>query len=136
MNYRIDFAVLSEHPQFCRFGLTLHNLSDQDLKAWSLHFTIDRYIQPDSISHSQIHQVGSFCSLTPEQDVIKANSHFYCEFSIKTAPFHYYTDGIKAAFVQINDVEPRVRHDVIVTPSHSPPPIGNAAKSRPRMPRR
>ncbi|MBY7863531.1 family 20 glycosylhydrolase [Vibrio fluvialis] len=116
MNYRIDFAVLSEHKQFCRFGLTLHNLSDQDLKDWSLHFTIDRYIQPDSISHGEINQVGSFCSLVPAQSVIKANDHFYCEFSIKTAPFHYYTDGIKAAFVQLNQREPVIRHDVIVTP--------------------
>lgn len=29
MSYRIEFAVLSEQKPDCRFGLTLHNLSDQ-----------------------------------------------------------------------------------------------------------
>ena len=32
MNYRIDLAVLSEQKQNCRFGLTVHNLSDVDIK--------------------------------------------------------------------------------------------------------
>ncbi|CAM3079409.1 family 20 glycosylhydrolase [Vibrio ordalii] len=116
MSYRIDFAVLSEQKQFCRFGLTFHNLSDQDLKDWSLHFVIDRFIQPDSITHGNVVQIGSFCSLAPDMTVLAANSHFYCEFSIKTAPFHFYTDGVKHAFVQCNGEQPIERHDVIVTP--------------------
>jgi len=56
MNYRIDFAVLSEQKNDCRFGLTLHNLSEQDLSDWSLHFIMDRFIQPDSVSNGELHQ--------------------------------------------------------------------------------
>ncbi|MDE1225950.1 family 20 glycosylhydrolase [Vibrio aestuarianus] len=116
MSYRIDFAVLSEQKQFCRFGLTFHNLSDQDLNDWSLHFVIDRFIQPDSVTHGEVTQVGSFCSLEPDSKCLPANSNFYCEFSIKTAPFHYYTDGVKHAFVRTNELGIQVQHDVTVTP--------------------
>lgn len=116
MNYRIDFAVLSEQKNDCRFGLTLHNLSEQDLSDWSLHFIMDRFIQPDSVSNGELHQVGSFCSLLPHQAVLPANGHYYCEFRIKTAPFRFYSDGIKEAFVQLNHTEATVRYDVAVTP--------------------
>lgn len=30
MEYRVDLVVLSEQKQNCRFGLTFHNLSDQE----------------------------------------------------------------------------------------------------------
>nr|AAB23862.1 chitobiase, hexosaminidase {N-terminal} {EC 3.2.1.30, 3.2.1.52} [Vibrio parahemolyticus, ATCC 27969, Peptide Partial, 46 aa] [Vibrio parahaemolyticus] len=46
MEYRVDLVVLSEQKQNCRFGLTFHNLSDQDLHNWSLIFAFDRYILP------------------------------------------------------------------------------------------
>ncbi|MFV0449437.1 MAG: beta-N-acetylhexosaminidase [Vibrio sp.] len=116
MNYRIDLAVLSEQKNDCRFGLTLHNLSEQDLANWSLHFIMDRFIQPDSLSNGELHQVGSFCSLTPKQAVLPANGHYYCEFRIKTASFRFYSDGIKEAFVQLNHAEARIRYNVAVTP--------------------
>ncbi len=116
MNYRIDLAVLSERVNECLFGLTLHNLSEQDLADWSLHFIMDRFIQPDSVSNGELHQVGSFCSLSPKQTILPANGHYYCEFSIKTAPFRFYSDGIKGAFLQLNHAEATVRYDVAVTP--------------------
>lgn len=66
MEYRVDLVVLSEQKQNCRFGLTFHNLSDQDLHNWSLIFAFDRYILPDSISNGQLKQIGSYCTLKPE----------------------------------------------------------------------
>ncbi len=66
MEYRVDLVVLSEQKQNCRFGLTFHNLSDQDLNSWSLTFAFDRYILPDSVSNGQLTQIGSFCTLKPE----------------------------------------------------------------------
>lgn len=62
MEYRVDLVVLSEQKQNCRFGLTFHNLSDQDLHNWSLIFAFDRYILPDSISNGQLKQIGSYCT--------------------------------------------------------------------------
>ncbi len=59
MEYRVDLVVLSEQKQNCRFGLTFHNLSDQDLHNWSLIFAFDRYILPDSISNGQLKQVAA-----------------------------------------------------------------------------
>ncbi len=116
MNYRIDLTVVSEQKNDCRFGLTLHNLGDQDLTNWSLHFFMDRFIQPDSITNGELNQIGSFCSLTPKQMVLPANGHYYCEFRIKTAPFRFHSDGLKEAFVQLNHAETTIRYDVAVTP--------------------
>lgn len=101
MDYRIDLAVLSEQKQNCRFGLTVHNLSDQDLTDWSLHFAFDRFIQADSLSQGVLEQVGCYCSVTPDTAVLKANHHFYCEFSVQTAPFRFLTDGFNDAFIQV-----------------------------------
>ncbi|MEH0666917.1 beta-N-acetylhexosaminidase [Vibrio scophthalmi] len=114
MSYRVDFAVLNESKEGCRFGLTLHNLTDQDLPAWQLQFILDRYIQPSSVSHGQIVQIGSFCTLTPDIDTLTANQHFYCEFSIKTAPLRFYTDGLKDAL--LIDLEQHQTHAVHVSP--------------------
>ncbi|MBA5762199.1 beta-N-acetylhexosaminidase [Vibrio sp. 404] len=114
MSYRIDLTVLSEQKQFCRFGATLHNLSDQDLINWKLQFIIDRYILPDSFTNGDIEQIGSFCTVTPEVSTLKANQHYYCEFSINTAPLRYYTDGFKDALVLECDGE--IKHPVVVTP--------------------
>ncbi len=121
MNYRIDFAVLSEPQNIkqsddCRFGLTLHNLSEQALSDWSLHFIMDRFIQPDSVINGEIRQTGSLCNLVPKQSVLPANGHYYCEFRIKTSPFRFYSDGIKQAFIQINHSEATFHYDVAVTP--------------------
>ena len=114
MSYRIDLTVIAEQKQFCRFGLTLHNLSDQDLVDWTLQFIIDRYILSDSFTHGDITQIGSFCTVTPEANVLAANEHYYCEFSIRTAPLRYYTDGFKDALVIVQNGQ--ATHPVSVTP--------------------
>ncbi|MFA0707643.1 beta-hexosaminidase, partial [Vibrio sp. 10N.222.48.A3] len=69
MNYRIDLAVLSEQKNNCRFGLTVHNLSDLDVKDWSLHFAFDRFILPESLSQGELTQVGSYCTFKPSAPV-------------------------------------------------------------------
>ncbi|MFA0414258.1 beta-N-acetylhexosaminidase [Vibrio renipiscarius] len=114
MSYRVDLTVLSEQKQFCRFGLTLHNLSDQDLVDWTLQFIIDRHILPDSFTHAEIRQIGSFCTVTPDVIVLEANAHYYCEFSINTAPLRFYTDGFKDALVV--EKNGQVSHPVSLTP--------------------
>lgn len=121
MDYRIDLAVLSEQKQNCRFGLTLHNLSDQDLTDWSLHFAFDRFIQVDSLSQGVLEQIGCYCSVTPDVATLKANHHFYCEFSVQTAPFRFLTDGFNDAFIQINrsnshNTENKELLPVVITP--------------------
>ncbi|WP_186175130.1 beta-N-acetylhexosaminidase [Vibrio jasicida] len=116
MEYRVDLVVLSEQKQNCRFGLTFHNLSDQDLNNWSLTFAFDRYILPDSVSKGQLTQIGSFCTLKPEGMVLAANHHYYCEFSIGSNPFRYYSDGFNEAMIDfVVDGNPQ-RAQVDVTP--------------------
>ncbi|MGR3040334.1 family 20 glycosylhydrolase [Vibrio vulnificus] len=116
MEYRIDLVVLSEQKQNCRFGMTLHNLSDQDLPSWSLTFAFTRFIQPGSISHGTLTQIGSFCQLTPDSLVLPANHHFYCEFTVLTNPFRFYSDGLNEAFVEYHHEGEQVRSNVDVTP--------------------
>ncbi|HAT8547231.1 TPA: family 20 glycosylhydrolase [Vibrio vulnificus] len=116
MEYRIDLVVLSEQKQNCRFGMTLHNLSDQDLPNWSLTFAFTRFIQPGSISHGTLTQIGSFCQLTPDSLVLPANHHFYCEFTVLTNPFRFYSDGLNEAFVEYHREGEQVRSNVDVTP--------------------
>ncbi|MFN1602097.1 beta-N-acetylhexosaminidase [Vibrio harveyi] len=116
MEYRVDLVVLSEQKQNCRFGLTFHNLSDQDLNSWGLTFVFDRYILPDSVSNGQLTQIGSFCTLKPEGIVLAANHHYYCEFSIGSNPFRYYSDGFNEAMIDfVVDGQPQ-RAQVDVTP--------------------
>jgi hexosaminidase len=114
LSFRIELAVLSEQKQFCRFGLTVHNLTDQDIADWKLQFIIDRYILPDSFTHGSISQVGSFCTVTPDSQQLIANQHYYCEFSIRTAPLRFYTDGIKDALIITN--EGTTTYPVMITP--------------------
>ncbi|MCS0386992.1 beta-N-acetylhexosaminidase [Vibrio diabolicus] len=116
MEYRVDLVVLSEQKQNCRFGLTFHNLSDQDLHNWSLIFAFDRYILPDSVSNGQLKQIGSYCTLKPEGLVLAANHHFYCEFSIGSNPFRYYSDGFNEALVNFEVNGNLQRAQVDVTP--------------------
>lgn len=99
MSFRVELAVLSEHKHYCRFGLTVHNLTDQDLNDWQLQFIADRYIQPDSFTNGHIKQIGSFCMVTPSSNLLSANQHYYCEFSIGNAPLRFYTDGLKDALI-------------------------------------
>lgn len=116
MEYRLDLVVLSEQKQNCRFGLTFHNLSDQELHDWQLTFAFDRYILPDSVSHGLLKQVGSFCTLKPESMVLAANHNFYCEFSIGSNPFRYYSDGFNEALVEFVLNGNAQRAEVDVTP--------------------
>ncbi|WP_045622116.1 beta-N-acetylhexosaminidase [Vibrio vulnificus] len=116
MEYRIDLVVLSEQKQNCRFGMTLHNLSDQDLPNWSLTFAFTRFIQPGSISHGTLTQIGSFCQLKPDSLVLPANHHFYCEFTVLTNPSRFYSDGLNEAFVEYHHEGEQVRSNVDVTP--------------------
>ncbi len=101
MSFRVELAVLSEHKHYCRFGLTVHNLTDQDLNDWQLQFITDRYIQPDSFTNGHIKQIGSFCTVTPSNNLLSANQHYYCEFSIGNAPLRFYTDGLKDALILV-----------------------------------
>ncbi|MBR9788776.1 MAG: beta-N-acetylhexosaminidase [Vibrionaceae bacterium] len=116
MEYRVDLVALSELKQNCRFGLTFHNLSDQDLHDWHLTFAFDRYILPDSVSNGVLTQTGSFCTLKPEGMVLAANHNFYCEFSIGSDPFRYYSDGLKEALVDFVVNGNAQRAEVDVTP--------------------
>lgn len=114
MSYRVELAVLSEQKQFCRFGLTIHNLSDKDLTDWRLQFIIDRFILPDSFTHGEVVQIGSFCTVQPDVDCLAANQHYYCEFSINTAPLRFYTDGFKDALILADGGENK--YPVTLTP--------------------
>ncbi|CAM2896322.1 beta-N-acetylhexosaminidase [Vibrio mytili] len=116
MEYRVDLVVLSEQKQNCRFGLTFHNLSDQNLSDWHLTFAFDRYILPNSVSSGYIKQIGSYCVLKPESMVLAANQHFYCEFSIGSNPFRYYSDGFNEALVDFMIDGKLQRAEVDVTP--------------------
>jgi len=116
MEYRVDLVVLSELKQNCRFGLTFHNLSDQDLHDWQLTFAFDRFILPDSVSNGVLNQIGSFCTLKPESMVLAANHNFYCEFSIGSNPFRYYSDGLNEALVDFVVNGNTQRAEVDVTP--------------------
>lgn len=114
MSFRVELAVLAEQKHFCRFGLTVHNLSDQALANWHLQFIIDRFILPDSLTQGEIKQIGSFCTLQPSESHLPANQHYYCEFSINTAPLRFYTDGLKDALI-IAD-RGATKHPVTLTP--------------------
>lgn len=116
MSYRLDLAVLTEENGWCRFGLTLHNLTDADLNDWSLNFVIDRYIHPDTITNSHCHQTESNVFLTPDRNKLAANDHFYCEFSIETPALHFYQDGIREACIVQNGSYPVKRSPVMVCP--------------------
>ncbi|MGF1685518.1 beta-N-acetylhexosaminidase [Photobacterium japonica] len=100
MSYRLDLTVIEQQEQQSRFALTLHNLTDRPVEGWSLHFAIGRWISADSLTTGTLEQVGSYCILTPETgDVLAPNSHFYTEFTVGTAPFTLFDDGIPEAFL-------------------------------------
>ncbi|MCG7497651.1 family 20 glycosylhydrolase [Vibrio sp. Of7-15] len=117
MNYRVDLTVLSEKNQISRFGLTLHNLSEQDLNDWTLNFTIDRFVDPASIQNAHLHQVGSLCTITPnDNQPLPANSHYYVEFIIRTAPFRYLSDGLDDAYISVKQNNEKIKLAVDITP--------------------
>ncbi|MGF1903259.1 beta-N-acetylhexosaminidase, partial [Aliivibrio sifiae] len=117
MDYRVDLVVLSEKDNLSRFGLTLHNLSDVDLHHWQFHFTIDRFIAPHSNTQGTLEQIGSFCKLIPNANqILKANNHYYVEFSIGTAPFRFISDGLDDAAIFIADSEKPQFLEVSISP--------------------
>ncbi|PMH41293.1 beta-hexosaminidase [Vibrio sp. 10N.286.49.B3] len=116
MSYRLDFTVLSEQDNHCRLGLALHNLTDQSISAWSLHFGFERFIQVDSVTQGSLSQVGSFLTFTPPSLTLEANEHIYIEFDVGTAPLRFLTDGIKDAFIQLSESSVCPILPVMVTP--------------------
>ena len=117
MDYRVDLVVLSEKDNQSRFGLTLHNLSDVDLHDWQFHFTIDRFITPNSNTQGHLEQVGSFCKLIPDSTkTLKANNHFYVEFTIGTAPFRFISDGLDDASILVTNNGKNEFLDVSISP--------------------
>ncbi|MGR5311527.1 beta-N-acetylhexosaminidase [Photobacterium damselae subsp. damselae] len=117
MSYRLDFTVLEIQESQSRFALTLHNLTDEALQGWSLHFFISRMIKPETLANASIEQLGSYVILTPNTETpIPANGHFYCEFVMGTAPFTLHDDGIPEAFIScISDGDTIVPRPVEVT---------------------
>ncbi len=95
MDFRVDLAIVERLPKGCRFGLTLHNLSEKSHANWQLHFVFERFITPDSLSQGNLAQVGTFCSLNIEGTPLYANNHVYVEFCIATAPFKSLHDALK-----------------------------------------
>ncbi len=101
MSFRLDLTVISENENTTKLALTLNNFSNSALSDWTLHFIFGRYIQPDSLSHGYIRQIGSYCSITPEKNnEIAAGSSHYFEFLVNTPPFRLISDGIKDAVIQ------------------------------------
>ncbi len=133
MDYRVDLVVLSEQKQNCRFGLTLHNLSDQDLINWQLKFAFERYIQPSSISNGELTQIGSYCVLKPDSMLLAANHNYYCEFSVQTAPFRFYSDGLTEAFLEAKGTGDLERIPVDVTPIVLASPYRERSKVAPSI---
>lgn len=98
MSYRLDLTVIHQTDTESRFALTLHNLGEYALSAWSLDFILSRWIEPASVSHGQLKQLGSYCTLSASGDeALLANSHFYTEFTIRTPPLTLHSDGVTEA---------------------------------------
>lgn len=131
MDYRIDLAVLEEQENYSRFGLTLHNLSDNDLHDWALNVSFRRYIQPTSLTQGSITQTGSFCRFVPNQHhTLAANAHYYVEFGCHTSPFQLLDDGFDDAFLQTNISNKPQSLAVTITPVA----LKSASKQRTSLP--
>ncbi|MEI8596573.1 beta-N-acetylhexosaminidase [Photobacterium sp. Hal280] len=103
MSYRLDLTVINQTDTESRFALTLHNLGEQALEAWSLAFILSRWIEPASVSRGVLQQIGSYCTLSASDAAALApNSHFYTEFSIKTPPLTLHGDGVIDACLYAN----------------------------------
>lgn len=102
MTYRLDFTVIEKAKNYCRYALSLHNLTDQALHDWSLYFFINRCIDPTTVSVGTISQIGSYSQLS-QLPPLMANGHFYTEFTINTMPFNLHDDGINEAFIALNN---------------------------------
>ncbi|KJF94915.1 beta-N-acetylhexosaminidase [Photobacterium angustum] len=100
MSYRLDLTVIDKKENESRFALSLHNLTDTPLQNWSLHFLFNRFVRAETLSKGTISQTGSYCTLTAT-DNLPANGLFYTEFTVGTAPFTLYNDGILDAFISL-----------------------------------
>lgn len=101
MTFKLDTSVLTEHDNHTTLALTLYNLSENDVHNWTLHFTFDRYIQPESVLNGHIVQVGSYCVFTPHNaTTLEKHSKYSVEFIIQTPPLRFHSDGLFDAFLQ------------------------------------
>ncbi|MCJ2378693.1 family 20 glycosylhydrolase [Vibrio sp. ZSDZ34] len=116
MSFRIELVVINEHPKGSRFGLTVHNLSDESYGNWCLNFLFDRHIVKNSLSQGEIEQTGSFCQLRMPHCALRSNNHVYVEFEITTLPFRFYCDGIKDAFIAVENNGEVSQLNTVITP--------------------
>ncbi len=116
MSFRVELVVINEHQKGSRFGLTVHNLSDESYCNWSLNFLFDRHIVKSSLSQGEIEQTGSFCQLRMPHCALHSNNHVYVEFEITTLPFRFYTDGIKEAVIEVEDNGEITQLQTVITP--------------------
>lgn len=93
MNFRLDLNVINVQPNESRFALVLHNLSETNIEQWQLTFSVSRYVNPTSVSHGTLKQIGSLCIYETGQP-LNANDHLYLEFSHNTKPFSLHDEGI------------------------------------------
>ncbi|WP_434356897.1 beta-N-acetylhexosaminidase [Parasalinivibrio latis] len=100
MNFRVDLSLLEAKPDNSRFALTLHNLGEEHIRNWQLTFSFGRYIDPNSLSHGSMEQVGYLCKYTA-QESLPAYGHHYVEFSINCAPLVSTEDTIGEACVLV-----------------------------------
>lgn len=136
MDFRVDLAVVEILPKGCRFGLTLHNLSDKSYAAWRLCFAFDRHIEPQSLSCGNLTQVGSFCTLSIDEAALYANNHVYVEFSISTSPFRLLSDGIKEAYLdteQLTHLPVHVSPIVLKDIEDHPTPLPEVVSARHKL---
>ncbi|WP_407332171.1 beta-N-acetylhexosaminidase [Enterovibrio sp. 27052020O] len=100
MNFRLDLNVIDVQPNESRFALVLHNLSETNIENWQLTFSVSRYVQPASVSHGTLKQIGSLC-IFETGEPLNANAHLYLEFSHTTKPFSMHDEGIGDACLMI-----------------------------------
>jgi hexosaminidase len=101
MSISVQLQVINETDPRCQFRVEIVNQTQHALVDWSLHFTFDRFIQPDSIAEHKHTQVGSYCVVTPNTPLSKGET-FEFEFAANSAKFRYLSDNFDDAFVRSN----------------------------------
>ncbi len=104
MEFRLDLNVIKAEEHQSQFALVLHNLSEKVIENWTLHFTVTRYITPESVTYGDLSQTGTLCRYTTGE-ALQPNSHVYVEFSHKTKPFTFFDEGITEACLHISQGE-------------------------------
>lgn len=113
MDFRVDLAIVEYLAKGCRFGLTLHNLSEKSHANWKLNFAFECFVIPDSLSQGELTQVGTFCNLNVNETPLYANNHVYVEFCTATSAFNLLSDGINDAYL---DTDAQTQLPVAVSP--------------------